>query len=67
MIVWLKHEPADKIWWMYNSEKIGEFAFSFDKKNIFYLFRDYEKMTKKQKEIFDKENPYWKKFFSGEN
>ena len=55
----------DKIWWIDNIDTIGEFLFSFDKKTIFNLFADYpHNLTAEQKEIFDKENPYWKDFFS---
>ena len=40
------------------------YIFSFDKKVKFNLFRDYPyKLTLEQKEIFDKENPYWADFF----
>lgn len=60
-----KNDPSDQIWWMKDSEKIGEWLFSFDKKNVFNLFRDYpDKLTKHQKEIFDKENPEWCQFFN---
>jgi hypothetical protein len=42
----------------------GEWLLTFDKTNIFNMFRDYpDKLTKKQREIFDKENPYWANFF----
>jgi hypothetical protein len=42
----------------------GEWLFTFDKTNIFNMFRDYPyKLTKKQREIFDKENPYWADYF----
>lgn len=63
---WYKNEPTDKIWWFDNlDEKVGEWIFSFDKKTTFNMFADYpHKLTKEQKEIFDKENPYWKNFFS---
>lgn len=38
--------------------------FSFDKVKIFNLFEDYpHNLTPEEKEIFDKENPYWKEFF----
>lgn len=59
-----KNSKHDVIWWVDNPETIGEFWFSFDKKTVFNLFRDYPfKLTKEQKEIFDKENPYWADFF----
>lgn len=63
---WYKENPTDKIWWIDNCRQaVGEFLFSFDKKKIFNLFRDYPfKLTFEEKEIFDKENPYWADFFS---
>lgn len=58
------NEPDDKIWWVDNMEAIGEFLFSFDKKKVFNLFEDYpDKLTPEQKELFDRENPFWKDFF----
>ena len=62
---WYKNEPTDKIWWLDNSdEKIGEWIFSFDKKTTYNMFADYpHNLTKEQKEIFGKENPYWADFF----
>ncbi len=59
-----KQNKGDKIWWI-DSENRGEWLFSFDKKNTFNMFSDYPwKLTPEQKEIFDKENPYWKNFFA---
>lgn len=59
-----KNKPSDKIWWVDNPERIGEWLFSFDKKKIFNMFSDYpHKLTPEQKQIFDKENSYWKEFF----
>lgn len=74
-----KKNENDPIWWVEHyiildkskeptgdniNKTIGEYLFTFDKKKIFNLFRDYPyKLTKKQKEIFDKENPYWADFF----
>lgn len=59
-----KNNPTDKIYWVENLESVGEFLFSFDKKRVFNLFRDYPYMlTDEQKEIFDKENPQWAEFF----
>ena len=63
---WYKEKPTDKIWWLDNSEKIGEFIFSFDRMQEFNLFADYPyKLTREQKEIFDKENPFWADYFKG--
>lgn len=63
-----KNNKKDTIYWVDNYDIIGEFLFSFDKKTIYNLFRDYPyKLNKEQKEIFDKENPYWADFFSDRN
>ena len=60
-----KKNETDKIWWVDDLETVGEHRFSFDKKKVFNLFRDYpHNLTRGQKELFDKENPFWKKFFS---
>lgn len=60
-----KNNPNDIIWWKATPGRIGEWIFSFDKKTCFNMFADYPyKLTPEQKEIFDKENPYWKEFFS---
>lgn len=59
-----KNKKSDSIWWIDNPDTVGEWLFSFDKKTIFNMFADYpQKLTLEQKEIFDKENPYWKDFF----
>lgn len=59
-----KENEADQMWWIDTSDRDGEFLFSFDKKKVFNLFADYpHNLTPEQKEIFDKENPYWKDFF----
>lgn len=68
-----KEHPSDKVWWVdeyyedgYQSK--GPLLISFDKKKIFNLFSDYpHALTKDQKELFDKENPYWANFFKGRN
>lgn len=61
---WYKNNPSDRIWWK-NTDRIGEWIFSFDRKTEFNMFRDYpEALSKEQKELFDRENPYWKEFFS---
>ena len=59
-----KQSPKDKIWWTTDLSARGRYLFSFDKKKIFNLFADYpHNLTKEQKELFDKENPYWADFF----
>ena len=64
--IFYKKNETDLVWWVQSKERrFGEHLFSFDKKKIFNLFRDYpHKLTKEEKEIFDKENSYWKEFFS---
>lgn len=63
-IVFYKNNPDDEIWWV-DTDKIGVWEFSFDKKTVFNMFADYpHNLTKEQKEIFDEENPYWKDFFA---
>lgn len=62
---YFKNEPTDKIWWIDDPETVGEFLFTFDKKQVFNLFADYpHKLTAKQRELFDRENPNWKEFFA---
>ena len=59
-----KNDPSDKIYWVDNVGTIGEFLFTFDKKKIYNLFRDYpQKLTAEEVKIFNKENPYWADFF----
>ncbi len=61
---WVKNEESSQIWWLDNPDVIGEWVFSFDKVHEFNMFEDYPyKLTKEQKAIFDKENPYWADFF----
>lgn len=59
-----KEHKNDRVYWVDNSGTMGEFLFSFDKKKVFNLFKDYHKLNKQEKAIFDKENKYWKKFLS---
>ena len=60
-----KNHKRDKIWWVDTSDRVGEFLFSFDKKTIFNMFSDYPYLlSPEEKETFDKENPYWRDFFS---
>lgn len=62
--IFYKNNPKDKIYWVDTIDVIGEFLFTFDKKKIYNLFRDYpQELSNKEKMIFDKENPYWADFF----
>ena len=62
---WYKNKPSDKIWWLDNlDESVGEWVFTFDKVHTFNMFADYpHKLSKEQKETFDRENPYGAEFF----
>jgi hypothetical protein len=63
-----KNNESDSVWWVNNPDTIGEFLFTFDKKKIFNLFRDYpHELSKEEKEIFDEENPNWAEFFADRN
>lgn len=63
-----KNEPTDIIWWVDNTEETGVFEFSFDKRRIYNLFQDYPwELSKEEKAIFDKENPFWANFFKDRN
>jgi len=61
----IKNNQTDEIWWLDNeNETKGEWVFTFDQKKLFNLFADYpDALTPEQKEIFDRENPFWKEFF----
>ena len=63
-MMWYKNAPDNKIWWVNNPETVGEWLFSFDKKQVFNMFADYpHNLSPEQKKIFDEENPYWVDFF----
>ena len=60
-----EHErKRDGFRWIDNPEEIGEFLFTFDGEKVFYLFQDYPyALSREEKEIFDRENPYWANYF----
>lgn len=63
-----KENETDVIWWVDNPDVLGVWEFSFDRKTVFNMFADYpDKLTPEQKEIFDRENPYWANFFKDRN
>lgn len=60
-----KNNTTDRVWWVENPEAVGEWLFSFDKKRVFNLFRDYpHALSEEQLKIFNSENPYWREFFA---
>ena len=64
--IFYKNNESDHVYWVDDYEQIGVHEFSFDKKTVFNLFEDYpHKLTPEQKQIFDRENPYWANFFKG--
>ena len=53
-----KKKKSDTVWWL--KESGDGHKFSFDKEVVFNLMKDYpDKLTAEQKEIFDRENPFW--------
>lgn len=52
---------GDKIWDVTeNPISRGPVLFSFDKKKIYNFWEDYpQNLTKEEKELFDKEKPFW--------
>jgi len=65
-ISFYREKKSDKIWWVRYEEYVGFMAVSFDKKKILFLFEDYpQNFSKEEKDLFDKENPYWANFFKG--
>lgn len=62
--VWYKNNDTDQIWWKDTPDQVGVWIFSFDREEEFNMFSDYpHKLTSKQKQIFDEENPNWAEFF----
>ena len=58
-----KESEESQVWWVDNFS-IGEIVFTLDKKKFYHLYRDYSKMSKEEKEIFDKSEPFWAEFFN---
>lgn len=62
-----KKKPTDTVWMFDDlaaNDRRGRLLFSFDKEHVFNMWTDYpSELTKEQKEIFDKDYPYWAEFF----
>ena len=64
-----KEHPTDKVYWVTHVPHCyGMHEISFDKKKIYNLFSEYPyALTEEERQIFDKENPFWADFFSYRN
>ena len=58
-----KKHKGDTIWWLDQPGIIGRPTFSFDKKTLYNVYRDYHRLTMEQKKIFDRENPCLARLF----
>ena len=62
--IFYKENKDDQVYQVDHTTAIGKLLYNFDGKTILNLWTDYpEKFTKEQKEIFDKQEPYWANFF----
>lgn len=54
-------KDGDKMWDAYDESPYrGVLEFTFDKKKIYSFWEDYpQNLTKEEKELFDKERPFW--------
>lgn len=60
-----KEKETDVIYWARDDKMLGQIFFSFDKKKLYNVHRDYPKnMTIKEVEIFDKEFPDIAEYYS---
>ena len=59
-----KRHETDQVWWVHDPHDRGPLLISFDGETVFNLWQDYpHNLTKEQKELFDKENPFWADMF----
>lgn len=68
--IFYKENENDHIWWVEKKGEIerGPIRFSFDKKKIYNIWTDYPwKLSREEKEIFDKEQPFWADYFKHRN
>lgn len=52
-----KENSESLVWRTGDLNSFGPILFSFDRKTIYNLFTDWDKLTEEQKQIFRKENP----------
>jgi hypothetical protein len=52
------------VYFVFQPDRVGEMVFTFNGEKLYNLFKDYPyALTPGEKEIFDKEFPYWAEFF----
>lgn len=52
------------VYFVFQPDTVGEMYFTFNGEKLFNLFKDYPyKLTSREKQIFDKEFPFWANFF----
>lgn len=63
-----KQEKDDAVWWYDKFDTTGEMLFSFDRKKLYNLFRDYPwKLSVTEWLTFNRENEFWENFFEVRN
>ena len=57
--------PDKRVWWKHNDDTIGVHEFSFDRKKVYNLFRDYPwALSAEEQIIFDQDEEFWADFFA---
>ncbi|MDY4861179.1 MAG: hypothetical protein SO162_01330 [Candidatus Onthomorpha sp.] len=67
-----KSHRADKEWWVDELDEdgkplIGTLMVSIDRKTVLNLWTDYIRLTNEQRDLFDKENPYWAEYLDNKH
>ena len=63
-----KLNDGDRVWWTVSGDRLGGQKFSFDKKKVYDLFKDYpEKLSVEEWLVFNAENEYWYNGFKDRN
>ena len=63
-VIWDRNKPTDHVSWKRSDEDNMVFRFD-DEPTEYFLYRDYHTLPPEKKKIFDRENPFWARFFAG--
>lgn len=63
---WIKNNKSDLVSWDVADNMEPKFRFDDEPDKEYFLHRDYYTLPEERKKVFDKENPFWKKFFNGD-